>query len=199
MEQLNARRTMGQHETVEEPTLNVDEANLDNIQEMVKEAQVRMENIGRGRDSVDQKTTYFLGVVLLTFSSTFVFGLKPMLHLFVERMYVPLGLLFLCFLVMGGLICYLVGALLPKSVYVGGTSPFFFWANGLLTIEKKKMLIELSKYYEKKSNSVVEILAKKATMLKRGVVLFVLLLVLLTLFCFFLPDLPRKLLGYMKA
>lgn len=188
-----------QDEMFKEPTVNVDEANLDSVESMIKEAHIRMENIGRGRELVDQKITYFLGVVLLTFSSTFVFGLKPMMHLFVEKMYLPFVVLLLCFSGMAGLICYLVAALLPRPVYIGGTEPFFFWANGLLTLEKKKSLIELSKYYERKNNKLVVFLEWKSKKLKTGVMSFAVLLVVFTLFCFFLPDFPRKLLDYMKA
>lgn len=179
--------------------IDIHSTNLENAKEMIAEARVHMESMTRGRETLDQKITYFLGLVLVTFSSIFIFGIKPMLHFLVEKVYSPLVIFFVCFSGMVALIGYLAFALFPKNVRLNGTMPYIFWMDNMLTADNKKMLLMLSTQYQGSINEVKCLLEKKSTTLKWSVTLFVVLVLAITVSFFLVPSLAEKFLEHLKA
>lgn len=146
----------------------------ENVKEMMHDARERMDNVAGVRDRLDQKITYFLGLILVVFSSLSGFGITPMLGLLSQQRYLAVSLFMICIVGLLGIACFLVLALLPKITYATRLCPESYWANNRLEQDPKIMSILVSGDYQYINNHMRKLIAKKAQSLKISVFLFTL-------------------------
>lgn len=148
------------------------EVKMENVKEMILDARERIGGIARAREQIDQKMTYFLGLLLLVFSSMAGFGIRPMLFLISEKKYFFVSTFMLFFIIMFWVICLLVRWLLPKNIYLTGLSPKYYWEGNRLTSNPKITLLSISKEYDHINNHMRSVIANKSRALRLSVFYF---------------------------
>lgn len=167
---------------------------MENAKEMMQDARERMDAIARAREQADQKITYFLGILLVVFSSMTGFGIRPMVGLLSDGKYFPVAAFLLCLVGTFAIICLLVSALLPKKTYLPGLSPSYYWDGNRLTSDPKITLLSISRHYERANAHMISVIGRKGFLLKISVFCFgAALLILMGCVFLFHPDLAKYL------
>lgn len=191
-----------QEETQIGPTstsLPIEKVEIENAKEMTQEAKDLIEGLTKGRELVDQKITYFLGLLVAILSSCFLYGFKPFMQMVVAKSY-ALAFFFLGFFIsLCLLFLWLMNALLPREVYIKGIDPLNFWEEKWLIMPHKKMLILQSERYQYMCDFMRALIVWKGRVLKITVFLFTLLLLVSFCCVLFIPSLAEKVLGFLKA
>ena len=130
-------------EIVEENNPPYEEIRLENVKEMLKESEEQLDGLTKGRELLDQKITYFLGILFFVVSGTAGLGLKPFLKMVVDRNYFMSYAFFGLISVLCMLIVVLVRVLLPKRVYLKGHDPLLFWEKRILFKSQQEMIFSL--------------------------------------------------------
>ena len=191
---MNTHQEEEQIDQIQRPLTDpvlLSQINLDNAKEMLKEAEEQLDGLTKGRETVDQKITYFLGALIVVLSSVSGFGLKPFLKMAVDRNYLPLSLFLGFVLCLCAFIIWLAFALLPKDCYIKGLDPLIFWDEKLLTKPPIKMIVSICEQYQYMIDFMREVISKKGKALKWTVSLFA-MFILVFLVCSLFLHLRRN-------
>ena len=186
-------------EIVEENNPPYEEIRLENVKEMLKESEEQLDGLTKGREPLDQKITYFLGILFFVVSGTAGLGLKPFLKMVVDRNYFMSYAFFGLISVLCMLIVVLVRVLLPKRVYLKGHDPLLFWEKRILFKSQQEMIFSLCQSYGTAILFMRKVIAQKAKTLTACVYLFAVLLFIFIPSLFLIPSFAEQVLLYLKG
>ena len=186
-------------EQQEQLNIRVEDSKMETIKEMMHDSRDKMDGLTKGREQIDQKIVYFLGVVLFVFSTTVGFFIKPALFFITCKLYAPLVLLACSMLFLFGIICNLAVALLPRVTYTRGVGPAKYAENNGLVCDPRQTMIIISEHCQTMQTAVTTLIAKKAKSLKLSILLFGIAILAPMAFLVLFPSLAVQLLAALKA